>query len=647
MRSSSNLNQTHHILLVEDDHNYARLLQVFLEGSETINYNTTHCTTLEEGCRQLEENEDIAAVLLDLSLPDSHGFETLSRLLVRFPKLNVIVLTGQSDKQLGLEAVKAGAQDFLVKGEFDGKQLAKALRYSIERSNILLRLEETQQLARIGHWECSPKEHLFNASEEVYRIFGLRPDEPLSCDNITQPNSPFAPLMAAQREAYEKGKAQQDRWIKRANGEQRFVIIICSATAADGGSYVYNGIVQDITERKQAEEMRKARDLAEHTAKVREQFIAGLSHEMRTPMNAILGMSGLLLKTPLNVDQGKYVHAIQQSSEVLLEIINEILDTSAIQNDQVKFVKKDFQLDLLLESLIRLLQPHAEEKGLELRLQLPAAIPKALVGDSGKLNQILYNLMGNAIKFTEKGRVQLVVQLEEQRDDKALLRFEVTDTGIGIAPEEASNIFQPFYRIDQPGKIYEGTGLGLSITKALIERQGGRIGLRSSPGEGSHFYFTLDFDLAVLQKAETSVTSPPAIPADYSFRLLLVEDHELNRLVAQRTLEGQWANIALFTAENGNQAIDFLKQQPVDIVLMDIQMPERDGISTLAFLRSQMPEDIAHTSIIAITAHTNIETDERFQSVGFDDVVLKPFSPEQLLEKIRHHLYVLKEGDGL
>jgi len=646
MRSSSNLNQTHQILLVEDDHNYARLIKIFLEESGTINCKTTHCITLEEGCRQLEENEDIAAVLLDLSLPDSHGFETLSRMLMRFPKLNVIVLTGQSDKQLGLEAVKAGAQDFLVKGEFDGEQLAKALRYSIERINILLRLEETQHLARIGHWDCSPGEHLFFASEEVYRIFGLKLDEPLSCDDIAKPDSPFAPLLAAQQAAGLEGKVQQDRWIERADGQQRFVTIICSATEADGGQHLFNGIIQDITERKQAEEMRKARDLAEHTAKVREQFIAGVSHEMRTPMNAILGMSNLLLKTPLNIDQGKYVHAIQQSSEVLLEIINEILDTSAIQNDQLKFVKKEFLLDELLENLIRLLQPHAKEKGLELLLHLPAEVPKQLLGDPGKLNQILYNLVGNAIKFTERGTVALRVELKEQKGKKATLRFEVTDTGIGVKPELAGDIFQPFFRIDQPGKVYEGTGLGLSIAKALVEQQGGAIGLNSSPGEGASFYFTLDFDIVGAKKAKYYKAPPSAIPSDYSFRLLLVEDHALNRLVAERTLQSQWPNITLFKAENGNEAIDFLKETAVDIILMDIQMPERDGISTLAFLRNHMADDIVHTSIIAMTAHANIEEDKRFKSASFDDVVLKPFSPGQLLEKIRHQLQLQKEGHG-
>ena len=630
----ASLNTSHHILLVEDDLHYANLVKILLAEADILQCTITHASTFAECQQILSANAHLfAAVLLDLRLPDSEGFETLSGLLQQFPKLNVIVLTAQSDKELGVEAVKTGAQDFLIKGEFDTATLAKALRYSIERNQILLRLEETQQLARIGHWECSPTEHLFVASDEVYHILGISFDQPISCEEVMNPSSPLYILGQLQLQALDKGKVQHESWISRPDGEQRFITMVCTASSVTPEQQILSGIIQDITERKQAEELRKERELDQHIAKEREQFIASISHEMRTPMNAIFGMSNLLLKGQLKDEQHEFIQAIKYSSEVLLNIINDILDTSALQNHQLKFTAEPFQLRELLYYLINLMKYKLVEKGLSVAIDVHPDIPDSLIGDSNRLNQILYNLIGNAIKFTEKGSVSIFVD-PIHKDDKTIhLQFKIQDTGIGISLDAIDKIFSPFGRINHQGKVFEGSGLGLPIAKLLIEQQGGTITLDSAPEKGSTFTFDLKYDYTTASYHPIDKKIPIAI--DNQFRILVAEDHMLNLIVARKTIEKQWPKATIFTAANGNEVLEILQRQEIDIILMDIQMPVKDGFATTAYIRSNMPASVSQIPILAVTAHANIAEQEQYKKAGFNDFVLKPFQPEQLFCKIQ------------
>ncbi len=639
----SRLEPPHNILLIEDDHNYAQLVELMLTDSGQLNCTIAHYETLAEGIGYLNRHGamEVAAVLLDLSLPDSQGFDTLGRLIQRFPNLNVIVLTGQDDKSLGVQAVRSGAQDFLVKGYFDDGQLVKALRYSITRNNILRRLEETQRIARIGNWECSPQDHYFSASEETYRIFGLSVHHVFTCEDLMKQDCPFFILLSLQDEARKAGKVQKDIRIKRVDGEMRDLAAVCTAKKLCSGAYLFNGIIQDITERKQAEELRKARDLAQHMAKVREQFIAGVSHEMRTPMNAILGLSNLLAQTSLDEEQAGYVNSIKQSSEVLLGIINDILQVASIQNGKVRVENKDFQLSALLNNVVEVLKHKAAEKNLAFSLSLEDGIPDVLNADALRLKQILYNLVGNALKFTDRGYVQIAVNMLESREKEVHLQFKVEDSGIGIEGQELEGIFEAFSRIPHPGRLYEGTGLGLPIAKSLIEAQGGVMEVRSTPGRGSCFSFNLWLEKGEqpghLQR-DTGEDAAIFLPAEAGFRLLLVEDHKLNQAVARKTLEKKWRNIKVLLAENGEEAIEILRQQPVDIILMDLQMPVRDGYSTTRYIRENLPPPVSAVPILAMTAHAHISQDESFREYGLNDFVLKPFEPEQLFRKIEYYL---------
>ena len=282
-----------------------------------------------------------------------------------------------------------------------------------------------------------------------------------------------------------------------------------------------------------------------------------------------------------------------------------------------------------------------KDKNLDLQLVVEEGLPDQLIGDKLRLNQVLFNIFGNAIKFTEKGSVKLKVISKLKASDYIRLRFVISDTGIGIPDEQREHIFDAFSRVKHQNKIYEGTGLGLSIAKQLVEQQGGRIGVKSKEGEGSVFYFELSFPFENEKEADKKVIQRlPATDdnAGKEYRILVVEDHKMNQIVVKRTLEKKWNNIQIFMADNGEEAIQFLEKNMVDLILMDILMPVRDGFSTTAYIRQNMTEPISKTPILAMTAHAHITQDEKFRQFGLDDFVLKPFDPEQLFSKIAHFL---------
>lgn len=520
------------ILLIEDNPGDARIVEILLEESDLPNCKIFHYQTLGEGVNALTEH-DFDVVLLDLSLPDSRGFETLQRLISAKPDVNVVVMTGYTDKALGLNAVKAGAQDFLMKGGFDAELLTKTLRYAIERKNVLIKL--------------------------------------------------------------------------------------AAAT--------------------------RAREVAEESARMKEQFIASISHEMRTPMNAIYGMSNLLAQTKLDSEQRSYIDSVRQSSEILLGVINDILEISTLQNSKMTFESKDFDLYELMFNLVNVMQYKKDEKPLEFQLYIDPSVPALLKGDKLRLNQILFNIVGNAVKFTDEGMVKIDVYIVEDQSHTVVARFVVKDTGIGIPKEKVDTIFESFTRIRTKDRIYEGTGLGLAIVKNLVQLQNGRVWAESDLGEGT----TMFIELPLGKVQETSPVEKVEIPPpqyqgskDRTFHLLLVEDHKMNQIVARKTLEREFGNITIQIAENGKECLEILRQgQVFDIILMDIQMPIMDGTETIAYIREHMPE--LKTPVLAMTAHANISKDNSFKNYGFDDFVLKPFEPKQFFEKI--HLYLDKKND--
>lgn len=627
------------VLLIEDNIGDARLVELLLEESETIDCEIVNKTSLADGIAALKE-APFDAILLDLSLPDSRGFETLEKFMSHFPDANVIVLTGLKDKKLGIDAVRAGAQDYLVKGGFDSDWLAKALRYSIERNRFLKRLEEAQKIAKVGHWEFNLGSKEFTASDEIYRILGYQPrSSEFNIRDIENPDSHIHFLRKIISTTMKSGIHRSDYIIKQSNGEEISVFIQTNLTKNSKGDIIsVNGIIQDITNRKIREQLQRDRDLAVESAKVKEQLLTRVSHEMRTPMNAILGMSNLVLKTELDEEQSGLVKGIQQNSEHLLGIINDILEISTLQNGKLKFENRPFDLASLLSNLFNIVQYKLKENTIQFELDIREDVPKYVDGDPNRLHQVLINLVGNAFKFTERGKVRVTVENISSNEDKVWLKFSVADTGIGIPENKISDIFEPFNRIEYKEQNFEGTGLGLSIAHNIVTMQNGGMGVTSKVGEGSVFYFDLPFTKAVDALPGHEDDIPVRIDPDREISLLLAEDNKFNQIVAKKTIEKEYSNIKVTIAHNGSEAVELLKENDFDIILMDLQMPVMDGYEATEFIRESLDETKAKITILAMTADAQIAKDDKFRKYKMNDYVLKPFRPKQLFEKLAYYL---------
>ncbi len=394
-------------------------------------------------------------------------------------------------------------------------------------------------------------------------------------------------------------------------------------------------ITHDITSHKDEEkDLKLAKTMAEASVKAKEQFLSVMSHEIRTPMNAILGMSHLLGQEELNEGQKELLQGIRFSAENLLVIINDILDFSKIEAGGMTFENIDFSLEETVKATVNTLNISANNKGLPLICQIDEYIPPFLKGDPTRLNQILTNLIGNAIKFTYKGMVNVNVRLLTTVHNKNIIRFDIADTGIGIPEDKLGNIFDSFTQGDTATtRKFGGTGLGLSITKKLIQMQGGRISVSSNEGTGSVFSFEIAYETG--QKQELNYSPNTAAAKFDHLKVLLVEDNKMNQLVATKLMQG-W-DVDVTVAESGFEAIEFSTSNAFDIILMDLQMPELDGFQTTKILRTKADSKATTTPIIALTASVTGDVQNKCQQAGMNDYISKPIDPIALNNKLQEY----------
>jgi PAS domain S-box-containing protein len=792
------------ILLVEDNPGDAGLINIYLKEAFPGFYVLTTASYLSDGIKHLSVNT-FDVIILDLTLPDSTGLNTFTKIYQHSKDTPIIVLTGLEDESLGINAMKLGAQDFLIKGAVKGKELKRSINYSMERYKLLkqlsenakklndktedlnrekIKLAEAQKLAHIGSWELNIEKKTINWSDELYRIFGLTPQEykvtydfflekvhiedrentknkideaydllqpfdihyriirpdnsirtihakseilkdwdnnPIrvlgTCQDVTKKvyRDELEKLVLAATQSYNSviifNNKREVEWInngftkltgytfeeivnsstdvlRKGNTmgieEQKNIFnsllknkksityenenfdkncnaywVITTATpivGSDGEVERVIAIDSDITLRKKMEielltaneiaenslkkgnkaldELMKAQKKLEESMKIKEQFLANMSHEIRTPMNAIVGFTDLILKTELTTEQKQYINAVKISGKNLLVIINDILDFSKIQSGKFVFEDIEFKLSQLISTITELMHPKAAEKNLQLSSKIDDAILDNLIGDPTRLNQILLNLVGNAIKFTKQGEVKIVVDLISDDDEMMELTFSVIDTGIGIPEHKLSSVFEEFTQeSNETTRKYGGTGLGLTIVKQLVELQGGNVFVESKVGQGTKLSFTLKFkkDLQQGIKNTTTENDAPLIAVE-NLNILLVEDNILNQLLAKKVLTDYKWNVEV--AENGLIAIEKMNTNNFDIVLMDIQMPEMDGNEATRYIRKEMLFPKCDTPIIAMTAHAIAGEAEKCFNNGMNDYISKPFEAQQLYIKI-------------
>jgi signal transduction histidine kinase/ActR/RegA family two-component response regulator len=375
------------------------------------------------------------------------------------------------------------------------------------------------------------------------------------------------------------------------------------------------------------------------TQKFRDQFLANMSHEIRTPMNAIVGLTNLLLKSPLNELQDKYLKVIKKSGANLLVIINDILDLAKIEAGKMELEKVPFPLHTAVHNIHTILNLKAEEKNIHLHEYIDERVPEYVIGDETRITQVIMNLTGNAIKFTEKGSVTISVTLEGRRGDECDVKFGVKDTGIGIPADKIDTIFESFGQATTAtARKFGGTGLGLTISKQLVEMHGGKLLVKSVPNEGSEFYFTLTYKEAPKPKEDGHEEA--AVQDMKGKKVLLVEDNEFNQMVAVDTLADLFPDLQVDIAENGKTAIEKVSANDYNMVFMDIQLPDIDGFEITRFIRANIPSK-KNIRICAMTASVTKERiDECFES-GMNDYMMKPFNPETLKEKVVRNAFAL------
>ncbi len=404
-------------------------------------------------------------------------------------------------------------------------------------------------------------------------------------------------------------------------------------------------VIRDITQlKKDEDEILIAKKTAEEAQRAEEQFLAKMSHEIRTPMNGIIGLTDLLLKEPTSHEQEEYLRLIKQSADNLLVIINDILDLSKIRSGKIQFEIIDINLREMMRAIFMATNIKAVEKNLNYNFSVDVQIPALVRGDRIRLNQIMLNLISNAIKFTEKGSVHYSAELIKKEESKIFIQFKVVDSGIGIPVNEQERIFESYRQASaDTTRKFGGTGLGLPIVKQLVELQGGEIFIKSKPGEGSTFYFTLPFENVDLMPIENddsvlfkNKNEEESQSDKNGINILLVDDNFINRLLVIHLLEDK--GYTVIEAENGYGAIEKLKEEDIDLVLMDISMPDLDGLEATKIIRKMDEAYLRKVPIIAMTAHAFQEQIQEALDSGMNDYLSKPFKPEELFQKINNQL---------
>ncbi len=404
----------------------------------------------------------------------------------------------------------------------------------------------------------------------------------------------------------------------------------------------YFSAAEDYTIKKQAEsDLINAKNLAELAVYAKDSFLANMSHEIRTPLNAIIGFTELLLQRKLDEVSSEYIENINTAGDNLLLLINDILDLSKIESGQLVIESYRFSTKEILKHVYNLLKVKADQKGLEFILFLDADMPEFVLGDKGRLNQIIMNLAGNAIKFTESGEVSILVKKIAETDTTVTLKFAVKDTGIGITPEKLSTIFERFIQAEaSTTRKFGGTGLGLSIVKQLVELQNGQISVKSVAGRGSEFYFSLEFLKTEPPIADVSTKYSLDKKSVEKVSILLCEDNEMNKRLAKIVLQNY--GFMLDIASNGQEGLDLLMKNKYDLILMDLQMPVKDGYQTTIYIRNELKLDIP---IIAMTAHSLVGEQQKCFDIGMNAYVAKPFKQAELMDKIQSVLKKKSENE--
>lgn len=662
------------ILLVDDREDGLIALEALL--SDNPDY---HLVTARSGLEAIAllDKYDFAMVLLDVQMPHLDGFETaeIMRRNPRYSNLPIVFVTAiNSDERYIYRGYEAGAVDYIFK-PFDPVILRSKVSVFTELhvKNRQLRVQAKQlaerelleQRASIQAIEIESLRRYRNLAESIPHIVvratpegameycnqnwtnytGMEPGEAQGdgWQSAFHPDDLPRSLIDWSFSIRNKTRYENEARLRRKDGAYRWHWIKAEPELDERGNVIcWLGTVTDIEDRKSFEQkLKEAQRTAELANEAKTHFLANMSHEIRTPLNAIMGFTELLTDPgPSMEEKMKNVAVVRRNCHQLLKIVNEILDISKVEAGELEIEKVETKIDELLNEVKALLRVQAGKKGIELKFAPPEDVPDRVLTDSTRLRQILLNIVGNALKFTQQGSVSVTTKFVRKANGQSMVTFVVSDTGVGIDHQSAQKIFQPFSQADtSTTRLFGGTGLGLALARRLARALGGDVQLmKSAPGQGSTFAVSVAVEVldqqqwARLDAASETQAEPPRPTIDTSAlkgkRILLVEDAEDNQFLIQQFLSRTGAIVEI--ANNGNEGVDKALNNEYEVVLMDIQMPFKDGYQATSELRSKGYQK----PIIALTAHALVEEREKCLRTGCTSHLTKPINRKQLIESL-------------
>jgi PAS domain S-box-containing protein len=593
-------------------------------------------------------------ILMDIKLNGNlNGIQTAEAIneILRVP---VVFLTAYSDAETLNQINRNSAYGFLIK-PFQEIELLTEIDLTLNRFNKTFELlkDRDHSHSALQETETFFRQIVNNVSDSIYRIDlqgFFTYVNPLA---VTQTGYSEHELLKMRYTSLVRNDYKQSVYfffknifedeindsylefpIVTSNGDEKWIGQKIHLIKVRGKVKGFQVIARDIThEREFKEQLIIAKSNAEKTAETKSRFLANISHEIRTPLNGIIGVVNLLNQTVLSEKQTSYLNAITSSSNQLMGIINDVLDLAKIDADKLELDCTDFNIEDLFQSVVSVFEMKCIEKQINLEWFIDERIPKYLNGDPVRLNQIIYNLLGNAIKFTEKGGILLQVELYNTTNEDVSVLIRISDTGIGMDEQALEKVFDAFTQAeDHMSRKFGGTGLGLTIVKKIVEIHGGQISVKSQPLQGTSFELLLPF-----KKCKEIPTFSISKENNFedeltNLRILLVEDNKVNQMVTKDNLETFHAEV--FIAENGKEALEHIENQCFDLILMDMQMPVMDGYQTMMKIRSIKDPIINQIPIIALTANAIDAEIKKCFDCGADDYLSKPFKPSVLMEKI-------------
>ena len=633
------------ILHIEDSRGDAHALLMCLNRSN-LRYQLHHAETLYDGTRNLPEGRNFDVALLDLTLPDSRHLKTLNTFKERLPHLPVIVMTGTDDDALSTKAIKAGAQDYIVKGDYDAKVLTRTMRYAIERfkqeqeRKAMLRqleiseqrLRESQKLAHIGTWEL---DIVTSSMEWTQGILDIIEEEhqflkPTLTDYINLAHVDDRPRL---REFFEEvNKTEQPLSV-----EHRIVVQghrikhVCTHArfrydkVRDHANII--GGMQDVTNRKAAEEESVQRQISERSTAQREAMLGDIGFQIRTPLSSLHSLAYVFEGTASSSSQAEHIDSMKDSIDDLSVAVNNLLNFTNLVTDKLEQENREFEVEKLLQRIVKSVQIKADKKDIKLKVKQGSKLPERTKGDESKIYQTIHNVLDNAIKYSDEGaRVFFEVECIAPQSPQPKLYFKIKDKGQGMTGQQLEKVRHAAFDIEESLEPYAGKRrpMGMIIVNKLTEVLGGALDINSQEGIGT----TVEVSFPV-QPVQSINFGQDSKPTD-ALHILMVEDNFMNRLTTNQTLKTWSSHVTVTMAEDGQKGVDLFHTAPFDLVLMDLQMPHMDGLEATRRIRevdSQIP-------IIALTATADSKEAQKCMEAGMNDYLTKPYQPNQLFSAI-------------